>query len=1020
MKELLSVCLKLLQQVKIRLHTARYAGRLSLLIICIAAGTSMHAGDFAPQQTREYRGKVVSTDGLPLADAVVKNLNSGQSVQTGADGSFIINGNSGDKIQVSNIDYQTFEQKLGDTTNLAFTLQFAEVGIIGIPAKDPVQRIYTTEPARLSVASTDAVYNAQIGRIPVTSFRNTLSGRLAGLHTMQLSGLPGADGASLLLRGQAPVILIDGVVANLTTFDLEEIESVTVLKDAVANAMLGARGGHGAILITTRKGKAGRQQISFTAQTAIQQPLAFPKTLGAYDYARLRNEALRNDGIDSVNSGFYYSQAALAAYQNGSDPYNYPDVNYRDQITKSSSLFNRYTVSATGGNKFARYFVSLEHGNQSGFFKTVDSNRYNTNNSFKSYVVRSNIDVSITPKLTGGIYLLGRIMNSNEPGAGTNAILGNLLNTPANAYPLLNANGSFGGTQIYQENMLGQTIASGYRQRYFRDMMVNVYLQRTLDEITPGLWIKLKAAYYSTLAEDINRSKSFAVFQQTGGGGHTQFGTNGTQNNANGIAYQGKSDYEELSIGYDKNFNGNGINALLLFNRDNSTDGSDLPYTVMGSSGRISYNYKGKYIVEGAFGLNGSNRYPDDGNTKLGFFPSVGLGWNIEKESFMQSSSIFNRLKLFTSYGRNGWDSPGYFIYYPRFFDGPSAIFGTGASSVTTITEGVLPNPNITFEKSNKFNIGVNGALLNNRLSFTLEYFNNKYSDLVMQRGHNSTTLGNDYPNENIGENRYSGYEFQLGWQESVKDLQYFISLNASTVGSEIRYIDEVTRPYDWMKRTGQPVDQRFGYIADGLFQSQAEINGAATTVGYVPKPGDIRYRDLNTDGVINELDQTAIGRTKPLFFYGLSFGISWKGFDISALIQGVENRDLYMSGNNYWAFQFFGTGQAYEHNLDRWTPWNPNATYPRLSYGANSNNDAVSSYWIRDGDFLRLKNAEIGYSFPATMIGKIKLKTVRVFANGYNLLTKTSDEMGERDPEAFSGGYPVQRLFNFGINIKF
>ncbi len=885
-----------------------------------------------------------------------------------------------------------------------------------------VQQIYTVTPPRTTIASSDAVYSTDILKYPITSFSNALTGRLAGLFTLQSSGTPGADNASHTLRGQTPIVVIDGVVANLSIFDLEEIESVTVLKDALATAMLGVRGAHGAILVTTKKGRAAKQQISFTAQTAVQQPISWPKTLNAFDYASLKNEALANDGID-LNSGLYYSQLQLDAYKNHSDPINYPDVNYREAITKKSSLFNKYTLSANGGSQTARYFVALEHANQSGFFRTVDSNSYNTNNTFKSYLIRSNVDINITNKISGGIYLLGRILNSNEPGADTEGILSNLLNTPANAYPILNQNNSFSGSQLYQNNLLAQTIGSGYRQRFSRDILVNIYLQRNLSDVLKGLWIKAKAAYNSTLAEDINRSKSFAVYQQTANG-YLQFGTKGEQQNTNGIAYQGRTDYQELSLGYDNTFNKHGLNLLLLANRDNSIDATNallLPYTIVGTSGRVAYNYDKKYLIEASFGLNGSNRYPNEGATKYGFFPAVGLGWNIERENFMQSMPFINRLKLYTSYGTNGWDNAGYFSYYQRYVDGFSPYFGTGPGTVTSITEGTLANRNITFEKANKFNLGLDGSVLNNRLAFKTEYFNNKYYDLVMQRGSNSSLLGNSYPNENIGKNRYFGWEGQLSWQDKVKDLQYFIAVNCNSVGSKVVYMDEVSRPYSWMQRTGEPVGQRFGYAAEGLFQNQQEINNSATIVGYTPQPGDIKYSDLNKDGVIDQNDITAIGTTKPLFFYKISFGLSWKGFDISALLQGVENRNVYLSGPSYWAFQNNGSGQAYSHNLDRWTPENAtNATYPRLSYGSNLNNDASSSFWVRSGDYFRLKNAEIGYSLPVSLIRKARLNSVRIFANGYNLLTHASSGLNGRDPESFTGGYPIQRLFNFGANVKF
>jgi TonB-linked SusC/RagA family outer membrane protein len=900
------------------------------------------------------------------------------------------------------------------------TYQKTDTIVKPVNASQPVQLAYTTSPQNLTTASTDAVYSKDLLKYPVTSFRNALAGRIAGLYALQSTGLPGSDGAFLSLRGQSPIIIVDGVVTNITMYDLEEIESVTVLKDAVATAMLGARGNNGAIVITTKKGKEGRQEISFTAQTAIQQAIGYPKTLNAYDYARLHNEALRNDGIDSAFSGLYYNQAALNAYQTHSDPILYPDVNYKDAVTNNSSLMNKYTLSATGGNRFAKYFISLEHVNQTGFLKTADSNSYNTNNTFKSYVIRSNIDVNITPKLTGGIYLLGRIMNGNEPGAYVGNIISNILNTPANSYPLLNNDGSFAGSQLYQNNVLAQAISSGYRQNYKRDILVNMYLKRSLDELLPGLYTQFKAAFNSSLSENIDRSKSFAVFQQNGTA-YTQFGTNGTQNNGNGVDDQGRSNYEEFSLGYDRVFkNAHGINAIVLVNRDNSFDGYNLPYTISGASGRLAYNFNRKYIVEGTFGYNGSNRYPANGATKRGFFPALGLGWNIDQENFMKAASFVSRLKLYASYGKTGWDNPGYFVYYPRFFDGPSYYLGTSAGSVTTITEGPFANPDITFEKATKLNVGVNGELLNNHVGFKFEYFKNKFSDLLMQRGANSTTIGQSYPDENIGKNQYSGVEGQLSYQQNTGKLQYFVSANASTVASKILYMDEVNYPYAWMYHTGQPVGQRYGYIAQGLFQSQAEINSSAVPVGYKAQPGDIKYKDLNNDGVINQNDITAIGTTKPLYFYGVSLGLSWKGFDISALLQGVGNRNLYLSGSSYWAFQNGGTGQAYDENLNRWTPATAaSATYPRLSYGTNTNNQASSSYWFKNGNYVRLRNAEIGYSLPETLTRKARLKSVRVFANGYNLLTFASSDLDGRDPEAYTGGYPVQRLFNFGINIK-
>ncbi len=995
-----------------------------LFIICgVVACNLVYAAPFKYKPVKnsvsaiDYTGKLSDREGRPLA-AIKMQLSSGElTVTTSKTGTFAFSANPGDTLTINNAGYLPLRLILPENPLLTLVLE-TDMNLISTESLKPVELIYTTSPSNVTSASNDAVYSRDILKSPVTSFRNALTGRLAGLYTAQGSGLPGADGSSLSLRGQAPVIIIDGVVANLTTFDLEEIESITVLKDAVGTAMLGIRGSGGAVVVTTKKGKAGKQQLSFTAQTASQKPIGVPKTLRSYDYARLYNEALVNDGLPVL-----YSDADLQGYQNQSDPYKYPDVDWRNQVLENSSRFNKYTLSATGGNKFARYFVSLEHINQSGFLKTADSNSYNTNNSFKAYLIRTNVDVSVTEKLTGGIYLLGRILNANEPGATTGSILSNLLGTPSNAYPVFNANGSLGGSQQFQNNILGQTVASGYRQNYKRDMLVNLYLRRTFDEITKGLYLQAKVAYYASLSEDINRSKSFAVFQQSSTGTYSQFGTNGIQANGSGIDYQGRADYLELKLGYDRIFgNKHGINALLLINRDNAVNGSELPYTISGTSGKLSYNFKGKYFAEAVFGYNGSNRYPPEGNTKRGFFPAIGVGWNIEQEDFMKSNAVVSHLKLYGSYGKTGADDPGYFTYVQRFFDASTTFFGTGPTGNTSISQLVFANPNISWEKANKLNVGIDGGFFNNRLGFTLEYYKNKFYDLLQQRGRNSSLIGNTYPNENIGQNRYSGWEAQVSWSEAKSSFQYFVAANASVQKSEVLFIDEVYTPYDWMKRTGQTVGRRFGYIAEGLFQSQAEINSSATTVGYTPQPGDIKYKDLNNDKVIDQFDVAPIGTDKPFIFYGVNLGASWKGFDFSALVQGVHNRDTYLGGASNWAFQGGGFGQAYEDNLNRWTPANAtNATYPRLNIGTNTNNQATSSYWIVSGNYIRLKNVEVGYSLPNAIISKAKLQAARLFVNGFNLATSSSSRLGGRDPEVTSAfSYPNQKLINLGINIKF
>lgn len=869
----------------------------------------------------------------------------------------------------------------------------------------------------LTASSSQTIYYNDLQKMPVTSFLTALAGRVAGLQTFAFSGQPGNDivGASLL--GQSPTVVIDGIVRPIYAFDLEEIESVTVLKDALSSAMLGVRNSNAGVLnVTTRRGTPGQPRISFTVQSAIQQPLKQPKSLDAFNYATLNNEARVNDGLAPL-----YTARDLELYQNGQDPIGHPNVDWREQVLKKSAQLNRYTFSASGGNKYAKYFVSVEHLNQSGLLKTSDINKYNTSNDYKSYTIRSNVDLQLNKKLSAGVHLLGRVLESNDAGAGINSVLAAVVNTPANAYPVTNANGTYGGTQQFQNNIWAQTIGSGYRQNYRRDVIADFYLKRTLDELTPGLWARATGSYYASLAENISRNKAFATFLQTtpatGEPTYQQFGANGDQANGNGIANQNTTTYLEGALGYERQLGAHGLNAIVLGSRQAFTQDSDLPYTTQGVSGRTSYNFRGKYVAEFAFGLNGTNRYPDNGSFRYGFFPAAGLAWNLSREEFLKTQNWLSYLKLYGSYGLTGNDVNSNFTYIQTYFDTSGPFFGTSAGQATGISEQVLANVNRTWEKAQKLTLGVQGAVLDNRMGFTLEYYNSKYYDLLQQRGHSTSLLGQAYPDENIGQNRYYGVTGQLTYQQSFGKLGLLAAANVGIQQSRVLYMDEVTRPYAWMQRTGQRVGQNYGYVAEGLFQSEAEIAGHATTVGYRPQPGDIKYKDLNGDGVIDQFDQTVIGNTKPSVPFGASLGLRFGSFDFSVLAQGALNRTVYLQGSSEYAFQNGGFGGAFEQHLDRWTPANPGAAYPRLGLGTNLNNQATSSFWLHNNNYVRLKNLELGYTLPLSLSSKARLQNVRLFASATNLLTFS--EYDRIDPEVFNNAYPQQRLLNLGLNLK-
>lgn len=918
-----------------------------------------------------------------------------------------------------------FAQRVSDTSSKKQdTLQLVD--------KKFKKLIYFNTPNSLSTGSSATINGSELSSTLVASYPIALAGRLAGLTTSQNSGQPFNEGYSLRLRGQSPLIFIDGIPRSVSEIGIEEIESVTVLKDAVSLAMLGVRGASGAISIVTKKGISSGQKISFTSQFGIQQPIQnlISKPLDAFNYATLYNEALANDGLSVANNGF--SQTAINAYQTGSDPLRYPNVNWADEVLRKSAAVARYNLNTSGGNEFVRFFVNLEHFRQDGLLKTRDdiNTKYSTNANFLGYFIRSNVDVNLTDKLSAGLYVQGRILTDNSPGnSGTESIFNSLRATPNSAYPIFNANGTYGGSSQFQNNIVAQSVSAGYSSTNTRTVLSDFYLKYNLDDLTKGLWAKARASFFSNLAENYIRNKSFAVFEQIGGFGtdapvYRQYNNNTDQANGNNIAFQNRSDFQEISLGYQRDFGLHGVDAVVLANRDNLINGSNLPYTIQGISGHVSYNYNKKYLAEVSFSQSGANRYPDNGGFKYGFFPALGLGWNIHQEDFLKGNSWLSELKLYASYGKVGRDNGAYYTYQQVYNASPGAIFGSSAGGATTVGESYLANPAVTWEYAKMLNIGVDASFLNDRLGLNVEYYKNNYADLSIVRGMNSSLLGISYPSENIGKQDYYGWETQLSWTERKKGWGYFARLNASLQNSKLIYSAESNQRYSWMQRTGHPVGQSYGYIAEGLFRSQQEITGYPTIEGYTPQPGDIKYRDLNGDGIINQYDQTTIGSQKPSLFLGARLGFNVGGFDVSALVQGVINQEVYLSGNSYWEFQG-GTAQAYQNHLDRWTPATAaTASYPRLTTNSGSRNGApnnfvASSFWLRNGDFLKLRNVELGYTLPAKLTQKIGIKSTRLFANGLNLWTLSSKTFNGADPENFNGTYPIERVFSFGLNIQ-
>jgi TonB-linked SusC/RagA family outer membrane protein len=877
--------------------------------------------------------------------------------------------------------------------------------------------LYGVQPKDNLVQSVSYLNGRQLEKVPTALIRNAWAGQLAGLSAIQSSGEPRYDGATLNVRGGSPLILIDGIPRTFSSINPEQIESVTVLKDALSTAMLGMRGMNGAILITTRhKAEKPGIGVTFTAQSGVQTPIKLRKVLGAYEYARLYNEALANDGKAPA-----YSPADLEAYQHGSDPYGHPDVDWYKTLLKDKSGFNRYTLSTSGNYNNVNFFVSLDYLNQQGLLKEDAANSYSTNTAYQRYLVRSNLDIKLNNRLSAYLNILGNIQDSNEPGYTTNSIFNSILNTPNNSHPVYNPNGSYAGNQNFQYNPYGLSVGTGYLKNNQRDSFVDLGLKRNLDDLVPGLWTKVSISYNTMLEQIIDRSKLFEVFQFSqdpisGDTTYNRIRERTDQVNLSNVNSRQQQTYAEVALGYDRSWGKHGLNGLILGNRDNYQYGANLNEIYQNLSSRFSYSFDNRYLLEFAGAYSGNNRYTP-GN-QFGFFPSAGVGWNVHKESFLKDKSNFiSQLKIRASYGKVGNANPGYYLYQRNYVSATGYMFGTTMAANSGRAEGPLPNIDRTWEKSNKFNAGFDLGFARQRGWLFFDYYNNQNYDLLQVRGSNTEILGTDFPEENIGENKYSGVEVNAGWANKIGLVDYYVSGNFATRDSRVLFMDEVNYPYAWMQRTGGRVGQARGYVADGFFNA-SNLN-APTIEGYQPVPGDIRYQDLNNDGLINQFDQTAIGNQKPFLIYGTTLGLRVKGFDLSLLVQGMANRNIFLTGSDEWEFQNNGRGQAYAHHLNRWTPETAStATYPRLSVGTNDNNHIGSSFWIQSGDFLRLKNAELGYNFSPGLLSRAKVQSVRLFLNGLNLYTISEFKKG--DPETYQGVYPLQRVFNGGITVNF
>lgn len=897
---------------------------------------------------------------------------------------------------------------------------------------------------RTSAIST--VSGEELMKTTATSVGNALHGRLAGLTVLQQSGEPGYDfflqdlysrGQSSYMGGQKILVFVDGFESPIERLTATEVESITLLKDAAALALYGMRGANGVLLVTTKKGLASASQIDIRLQTGIQQPTFLTDPVDAYTYASLYNQARINDGLPTA-----YSQDALNAYKNGSDPYFYPNVNWKNEIIKNSTPLNLAELSFRGGNNVVGYYVMMNFLQNQGFYKGTDNKRReNSNAYYASFNFRTNLDINVNRNLLASVYFSGSVGDRSLPGGGSSAsdIFNSMWRVPANAFPVYNPNESFGGSNLFT-NPVGDILSKGLYKENSRTFQIVSNLKYDFSQFVTGLSLSGGVAFNNYMADSSPKIKDYVRYEIKPNGtdingnpiiDYTQYGVDAAL-----VAQEGfRTDWSRTNIkaqlDYSRTFGDHGIDLLGLFVSEifetyNVRD--DLKY--LNYAGRLTYNYKKKYIAELSAAYTGSDNFPR--NSRFGLFPAFSLGWVLSKEQFIKNTGFDGFLKLRTSYGIVGNDQmgTGRFLFDQTYSGKGSYYFGTGSSASSGFGEDVLANRNITWEKKNVFNVGFDMSLKNS-FFVQFDYFNEQRSDILAQPfalvpGFVGASWGNILPYMNVGQVKNSGFELTVNYKKKItSDFSYFLEPSVWFAKNEIINMDEEIKLFDYQYRKGHSIGTPFVLVADGFYK-ESDFDQDGNLIGGLPKPiygvikpGDLKYIDQNNDKIIDSNDAYPVGYSNiPEWNYAFRFGFSWARFDFEALVHGVANRDVYFRGP--LAYSFTNNGTASPLAIDSWTPQNPNASYPRLSTISFDNNYRYSTFWKKSGDYLRLRNIQFGYSLPESIIAPLKLSKIYIYVNIVNLLTINQvDNMF--DPESnLLITYPLTKSYNIGLKMDF
>ncbi|WP_310560573.1 SusC/RagA family TonB-linked outer membrane protein [Flavobacterium sp.] len=878
--------------------------------------------------------------------------------------------------------------------------------------------------------SIDMAYSDKLEKSSLFNPAESLYGKIKGLMVLENAGAPWSRNPSIFIRGVGTtgsnriLVLVDGFERDLASLSVNDIQNVSVLKDGTDVAKYGIRGANGVILVTTKRGEANSFHVDVTYEKGWNMPTRKPKFLDSYGYANAVNQASALDGNLPV-----YSDLDLRDFKSGLSPYSHPNVDWWDETLKDYGITNNLNTTFRGGGTSINYFASLNYQNERGLIDNTNlDNRYDSQVKYDRLNFRTNLDIALTKTTKFLVDASGYIGGQNEPNARVSGIMNAIYSIPSAAFPVRTSSGEWGGTNIYDNNPVALASSTGINKPNYRTLYANGKIIQDLSSWAKGLSAELAVAYDNYASFFENKTRKFIYenvpFTRDANGAVVfgtpqQFGTATDLTYSDSFGDQVRQATGIAKINYETKWNENQLTASALYQEDKRVnDGQYNTFLHQNFMSSASYSYKSRYFIDGVVSYSGTDVLPQD--NRFGFFPAVSAGWIVNRENFLKNNKSINYLKLRGSWGMSGNDIMSPNLDKQAFDAGGTYYFGINNNAFSGIREGRLAAEGLTYESSEKINVGVTMELFNH-LSVNFDAFQDKRTNIIVSTsGTLPSIIGVSAALENTGQVLNKGIEGSFMWKNKVDKLNYFVGGNFTYAKNEIVNMNEEFRPYDYLYRTGQSIGQRFGLESLGFFKDQADIASSPKQIFNQVRPGDVKYKDQNNDGVIDAFDEVAIGKTgtNPELYYALNFGFEMEGFGLDILLQGIANQTLYLNTPSvFWPL--VGQKNISEFSAGAWTPETAQtATLPRLTMLSNDNNYRPNDIWLQSGNYLKMRHFEVYYNFPESLSKKLKMNKAKLYARGMNLFS--IDDIKIVDPEAIGINYPTVASYYLGIKLEF